>query len=440
MAVFVRRFDRRLVRGADIAAVSDQRPIGVDGDDGPGNSDFGWLVTHGPVVERLDRGFDLAQPLIDLVWQFVGVIVLLGQAIQFRLQGHAGRLLFVGYLDRRAGKLAHPMGGAVRNAEARLDPFPALGGDLVGFCPELLGDQSIKQADVLEPPAIVGLEKIAQHDAAGGFIGVDTDEDRAFVGGADRGFGQHPPDLPGLFLPAIADRRPDLFLAGVVLGDGEGHDVFERHAVLGIDIEQDGRHGGEAQALLDDVRAHEKGGGDGLLGHTLLAHRVKRTELVERVQRRPFDVFNQGDFIDQDAARRVADNAGHRGSLGQALLFGEEFERTIAAPASGYFEHAGFQTLRVVDGADMKRLDQAAPRDGFGEFLDGDAGLHSPDVRLAEHELVEWDVARRRQGDLLNGSCHGSYSMTGCPKASLSDLNPSRSEAPPSSSEGAAPQ
>ena len=100
-------------------------------------------------------------------------------------------------------------------------------------------------------------------------------------------------------------------------------------------------------------------------------------------------------FIDQDAARRVADDAGHRRGLGQALLLHQQFERTIAPPARGHFEHAGFQTLRVEDGPDMQALDQAAPRDGFGQFLDRDAGLHAPDVRLAEHELVEGNVARR---------------------------------------------
>lgn len=53
-----------------------------------------------------------------------------------------------------------------------------------------------------------------------------------------------------------------------------------------------------------------------------------------------------------------------------------------------------------------------------------------------EHQLVEGDVARGRQGDLLNGSSHLDLLRNGRSKASLSTSNPSRSKAPPSFSEG----
>jgi hypothetical protein len=51
----------------------------------------------------------------------------------------------------------------------------------------------------------------------------------------------------------VLDRVPDLFLARVISRDGEGHELVQRHAVLGIDVEQHWRDGGEPQALLDDV-------------------------------------------------------------------------------------------------------------------------------------------------------------------------------------------
>jgi hypothetical protein len=50
--------------------------------------------------------------------------------------------------------------------------------------------------------------------------------------------------------------------------------------------------------------------------------------------------------------------------------------------------------------------------DVLGEILDRDAGLDPPHIRLGEHELVERNVARRRQFDLLNGLCHVSFSGT----------------------------
>ena len=67
----------------------------------------------------------------------------------------------------------------------------------------------------------------------------------------------------------------------------------------------------------------------------------------------------------------------------------------------------------------MQRLDEAATGDGFGKLVDRHAGLHAPDVRLGEHELVERDVARRRQGDLLNGRRHDPYSATDAESLSL---------------------
>ena len=192
----------------------------------------------------------------------------------------------------------------------------------------------------------------------------------------------------------------------MVLGDGESHELFQRHAIFGIDLEQARRNGGETQALFDDVDAQEEGRGDGLLGHALVAHGLKCAELVERVQRCTLDVFDQRHLVDQYATGGVADDAGHRRGSGQTLLLGEQFQRAIAAPAGWHLEHAGFRALGVEDGPDMQGLDQAASGDGFGEFLDRDAGLHPPDVRLAQDQLVEGDVVRGRQGDFLKGSSH----------------------------------
>jgi hypothetical protein len=55
-----------------------------------------------------------------------------------------------------------------------------------------------------------------------------------------------------------------------------------------------------------------------------------------------------------------------------------------------------------------------------------------PDVRLAERELVEGDVAREREGDLLNGSCHLGGLRGGRPRASLSTAHSPRKPAHPS--------
>src|SRR6516164_6898092 len=78
--------------------------------------------------------------------------------------------------------------------------------------------------------------------------------------------------------------------------------------------------------------------------------------------------------------------------------------------------------------------------DVLGKILDRDASLDPPHIRLGEHELIERNVARRRQLDLLNGLCHVSFSGTSGQETLSRPPTRSRSEAPPSCSKRAAPR
>lgn len=51
---------------------------------------------------------------------------------------------------------------------------------------------------------------------------------------------------------------PDLFLAGMVIADGKGHQLFQLHAVQLIDIQQLVGHGHETQALFDYPRQTDR--------------------------------------------------------------------------------------------------------------------------------------------------------------------------------------
>src|SRR6185295_16571816 len=51
--------------------------------------------------------------------------------------------------------------------------------------------------------------------------------------------------------------------------------------------------------------------------------------------------------------------------------------------------------------------------DTLRELLDRDAGLHTADVGLAEHQLVEGNVAGGTEFDFLNGARHVGFSTTG---------------------------
>ena len=176
------------------------------------------------------------------------------------------------------------------------------------------------------------------HGAAGRDIGVQADELRALVGGADRAFGQHAADGVGLLVVGALQPLEHLLLALVVAADGEGHELVERHAVLGIDVEQLRRDRGEPQALPHHVDRDEERRGDLLLGLALLAQRQERPELVERVQRRALDVLGEQVLLG-DAA--LANDAGHRRGLGETLLLHQQFQRPVAPAAGRDLEHAG---------------------------------------------------------------------------------------------------
>ena len=135
---------------------------------------------------------------------------------------------------------------AEREIDIHFDPFPAFGGDLLRFGLQLLGDQAVEQADILQPAAIVLLEKVAHDDAARPLIGVEADEQDALVGRAHGAFRQHATNLIRLLAVGALERFPDLLLARVIVRHRERHELVERYAVFGIDIEQLLRHGGEA--------------------------------------------------------------------------------------------------------------------------------------------------------------------------------------------------
>ena len=215
-----------------------------------------------------------------------------------------------------------------------------------------------------------------------------------------------PADLVGLLAVGALKRLPDLLLTRVIVRHRERHELFERHAVFGINVEQLLRHGRKTQPLLHDVHADEEGGGDLFLGLALLAQCLKRAELVERMERRTVNVLCQRVFFGQDVGAGIAHDAGHRRGLGETLLFHEKLEGAIAPAAGRNFEHAGLDALGVEDRPDIEALQERAPSDVLGQLLDRDAGLHAPDIRLGENKFVEGDVARRRQGDLLNGISH----------------------------------
>ena len=104
------------------------------------------------------------------------------------------------------------------------------------------------------------------------------------------------------------------------------------------------------------------GGGDVLLGQALLAQGLEGAELVERMQRRALDVLGQRVVLGENVGRGIADDAGDRRGLGQALLLDQKFERPVAPAAGRHLEHAGLGALGVEHRPDVEALEQQPRR------------------------------------------------------------------------------
>jgi len=72
-----------------------------------------------------------------------------------------------------------------------------------------------------------------------------------------------------------------------------------------------------------------------------------------------------------------------------------------------------------MNGPHGETLQQSALRDILRQLLNRDAGLDAPYVRLAQHQLVERNVARRAERDLLNGLGHGGSPRRAAGRLSL---------------------
>src|SRR5690606_29657987 len=159
---------------------------------------------------------------------------------------------------------------AVGEVDRSRDPLPALFGELVRLGLELLIGKPVEKRRVLEPAAPVVLEEVAGDGAARRRVSLDADEASASIGGVYGAFRQKPANVPGVLVPALLDRIPDLLLAGMVGGEREGHELLECHLLGNVGLDQLLRNGDQAQALPDHRGRDEEARGDLLLAQALV--------------------------------------------------------------------------------------------------------------------------------------------------------------------------
>ena len=400
----VARIDRRLVLGPYIAALDAEDAGCVDADEGAGTRDLGCVIKDGPALEGLQRRLDLTEAAVDLLGDLVGLGVGLLKLAELRLQGIAGGYLLVGHGDLRAAEAAQAVGMAIRKVGCDLNPLPPFGTDGLGLAFDLLCNEPLQQGRVLQPAAVVGLEQVAQDDAAGRLVVGDADEPRPSVRGAHRVLGQHPADLVGLPDGDALQCLPHFRLPRVVGIDGECHEVLQGHAVLGVDLVQLRGDGREPQALAHDGNRDEERRGDVLLGLALLAQRQERAELVKGMQRCPLHVLREAVLLgDATDTHDAWDRCGAR----KTLLLHQQLQRPVTPAAGRHLVHPRLGAALVQHRPNRKALQQRAPGDILGQLLDCHAGLDPAHVGLAEDELVEGNVPQFAQGDLGLRLGHG---------------------------------
>ena len=209
---------------------------------------------------------------------------------------------------------------AVWQVRDRLDPFPALCGQFCGHGLELCRHHLIQKSRVLQPTAVIALEKIAQDHPARGLVSIKTYKLSTLIIGLDGAFGELTTDLIGFFRPTGLDGRPDLLLTGMIGTDAEGHQLIKAHGLIGIGLKQDGRYMGQTKPLLDDIDPDKKACGDVFFRSALFAKGLKGTKLVQWVQANTLDVFSEGIFFGACVRIMKANDARYGRAFRQPLL------------------------------------------------------------------------------------------------------------------------
>lgn len=93
------------------------------------------------------------------------------------------RTFIIHHWRRITGQSPQRVAVAAGKVKRDLDPFPAFNRSRLSISLSLdfLCHQPIEQGRVLQPATIIALKEIMQHRATRGFIGINTDKDRAPV-------------------------------------------------------------------------------------------------------------------------------------------------------------------------------------------------------------------------------------------------------------------
>ena len=186
----------------------------------------------------------------------------------------------------------------------------------------------------------------------------------------------------------------------MIVGHGKSHELLQRHAILGIDVEEFLRNRRESPPLFHDGGCRPQARRDGFVAQALRVQVLDRAEFVERMQIEAERVLGERVLLGRNRIVGTLHVARHGCRLRQSLLFHQQFEGAIAPATGRNFVHAGLDACGVEHWPDIKIVKQIAMGDVFGQLFDRKAGFHAPDVGLRENKLVEGNILGPAQNEL----------------------------------------
>ena len=147
--------------------------------------------------------------------------------------------------------------------------MPTLGAHVLGQRCQLVAHQRFQHCGIGEVGSGIAFCEQVAADAACLPVGVQPDEAHQRVRGVDFAFGQALAQLGRAALPFRRTKERG-FLRGVVVGDGQGHQLFQRDGSGAVVGHQARRDVGELQAALHHQRGHAEVGGNVLDGPAFL--------------------------------------------------------------------------------------------------------------------------------------------------------------------------
>ncbi|MNV19888.1 hypothetical protein D3C71_1107690 [compost metagenome] len=249
----------------------------------------------------------------------------------------------------------------ISGTRRHVHPTPAIGLHLLSHRHEPFLCQRLQQRCIRKEDAVLLVrEQVAPHSAASLLVDLNAYELRQRI----------PTDINLFMREVIAQRlRAALplrrlveggFLRRMVVGDGKGHQLFQRHGVSPVVGQQARRNVGELQAPLHHQGGDAEVGGNVLDGPSL-GHQISESlELVGRVHGLALHILGQA----HGARSRVGhQQAGHLEVLRELAALDPQLERGEAAATGD-----DFVVLAIGSQHDVEVLQQAHAGDAGSEF------------------------------------------------------------------------